>query len=726
MYALTRTPQPPAPGGPGILATHAQLEGGDFGRPLLLQYWQILLRWRWIVIGIVATSVAVGVVVTLLTAPEYAARVQIEISREQQRITNVQGVESGDDAEANEFYATQYSLLRARPLAERVAESLDLGGNEAFFASHGVPMPGAGASVQMDERRKSAAAGLLLSHVTVEPVRGSRLVDVRYTSRNPALAARIANEWARAFSDSRLEQQFASTAVARRFLEERLKLLRQRLEESERRALTYASETGIVRLNQTVGPDGRTQANRTLVESDLDSLNLALNRATENRIAAEARAKGASADASLDASLAALRQQRTALTAQYAQLMVQHERRYPPAMEIAVQIATVDAALKRETQRIAENRQSEYREAMSREQSLLAQVTGLKARLDEQQRHTVQYNIYQREADTNRQLYDALLQRFKEIGVAGTVGASQVVVVEPALVPGSPKSPNLPFNISVALAIGFALSAAAVIGLEQIDEGVREPGQVERFLGLATLGTVPMFDRGDVLEGLRDSRSDVYEAYLSVCSALAFATTTGFPRTLSVVSTRSGEGKSVTAWALCLALSRTGRRVLFVDADMRSPSAHLFAGVGNERGLSNYLAGDQEWTSGIVDIGVEGICVLPAGPMPPNPAELLSGTRMSEFLLGSEPIFDHVIIDTPPVLGLADAPLIGSITDASVLVVESNGPTVGNVRAALKRMSALDARIAGAVLTKMASRGFEYRYGYGYGYGYGRRKNGDA
>lgn len=703
----------PAPmQGPGIVASEPPLTGHTM-RPLVLQYWRILIRRRWIAIGAIGFAVICGIVVTLLMAPQYKATAQINISREQKRITNVQGIDN-DQGQTREFYATQYALLTTRPLAQRVAESLNLANSDAFFAAHGVEMPTADAmsSSRLADWRKSRAVGLLLANVQIQPVEGASLVNISYTSRSPSLSARVANEWARAFIDAQIEQQYASTAEARKFLEERLKVLRERLEQSERQAITFASRTGIVRLNQSVGADGRTQAGTTLVESNLSALQSALNRAVEARIAAAARMQD-TAEASLDPTLNSLRQQRTGLAAQYAKLMVQHTAGYLPAKEVEQQIETLDAAIARQSKRIVDNLRRDYEEALSREQTLRDQLTEVKAELDAQERNTVQYNIYQREADTNRQLYDALLQRFKEIGVAGTVGASQVVIVDPARTPGGPSSPNLPFNLTVALAIGVVLSAIAIIGLEQIDEGVHESSEVEHLFDLPVVGSVPLLAKGDVIDVLADSQSDVYEAYLNACSSLAFAAPGGFPKSVTVASTRSGEGKSVTVWALGLVLSRTGKRVLLIDADMRSPSIHKFANVSNEMGLSNYFEGETDWRDAVMPTDYEGLSFLPSGAIPNSAAELLTQADLSRFLADCEQHYDHVIIDTPPMLGLADSAWLASTTRATVLVIETYGTAVGGIRTSIKRLLSARADLIGAILTKLPSRYDEYLYGYG-------------
>ena len=703
-------------------------EQRSFLPPALLRYWQLAMRHRWVVLGIISACFVLGLVVTLLMAPRYSARAQLEISREQKQITKVEGLESEQAGQDNEFYATQYALLRTRPVAERVARELQLNRNAAFFEAHGYR----GALDRPDIKNDPNAAdrmavGLLLGNVTITPLRTSRLVDVSYTSRSPDLSARIANAWTQAFIAASLDRQYASTADARRFLEQRLEALRGRLEQSERQVVTYATSHGIVTLDQTRDEAGRTQASRTLAAVNLEQLNEALARAVEARVQVEARL-GSTGDLGAESitnpTLTGLRRDRAEAAAEYARLMVQFEPDYPVAKGIAEKIRAIDAALARETGRISGSRQQEYHEAAARENELRGRVARLKQQLDAQQRASIQYAVYQREADTNRQLYDALLQRYKEIGVAGMTGVSNIAIVESAQVPTVPSAPNLVINLALALLMGGVLAALTVFGLEQIDEGVREPGQVEADLKVPLLGTIPTAEE-DFEAELQDVKSLVYEAYFSVRSNLSFSTSHGFPRTLMVTSSRPGEGKSSTSLALAIVLGRTDRRVLLIDGDMRSPSVHDLVQCENTAGLSNLLSGEEGWQTLVRDTSLKNVAVLTSGPVPPSAAELLSGDRLTELLAEWSKTYDNVIIDSPPVLGLTDAPLLSRAVEGSIFVIESHGIAIRAIRASLARLGMVHAHIFGAVLTKVAQHRAGYGYGGGYGYGYGRHYGGD-
>jgi capsular exopolysaccharide synthesis family protein len=719
-----------APAHPGAANPDNEAERG-LAPPILLQYWQVVLRWKWLIAGITVAALTLGLVATLLATPQYTATSRIEISRAQKNVTNVESLESAETGRDQEFYQTQYSLLQARSLAERVARQLRLGANDAFFEAHGVDpsedglfasKSGQQLSAAERQKREKKAIDLLAKNIAISPIRGSALVDISYTSASPGLSAQISNTWTEQFIVQSMDRRFASTADARKFLEGRLADLRARVETSEREVVNYASQKGIVALGTSKSADGKTEVERTLVSSDLEALNSALAEATANRITAESRSRsrngGANSDALSNVAISQLRQKRAEAASEYAKLLVQFEPGYPSARALAEQLRVLDASIAREEGRVLNSRSAEYSESVQRERDLREQVETLKARMDRQQRDSINYNIYQREADTNRQLYDGLLQRYKEIGVAG-IGANNIAIVDPAKVPEKPSAPSLPLNMALALLAGIGLAAVATFALDQIDEGIRDPGQVNRLLQAPLLGSVPDADAEDALTLLGDPKSMISEAYLSIRSNLAFSTDHGVPSAFMVTSTRPAEGKSTTSLALATVLGRTGKRVLLVDADMRSPSMHQFLGRENKSGLSNFLAGDNEWQNMVIATEQKGLQLLPAGPMPPSASELLSSDRMLMLIRQLGDHFDHIVVDAPPILGLADAPLLSRAVEGCIFVVEAEGVAVRGVKSSLGRLHSVHAHVFGVILTKLKHRQAGYGYGYGHGYGYG-------
>lgn len=704
--------------------------------PILIQYWQALIRRRWLIAAIVAVVLALGVAYTMLQPQLYTASSRIEISRMGKNITNVQGIEQEASAYDMEFYDTQYALLKAGSLAERVVRSLNLANEPGFFEAHGIDYASfelAGNARKALEAREKTAAGLLLGGISIEPVRNSSLIDVAYTSRSADWSAKIANAWPQEFIAANLDRRLSATAEARKTLEDRLASLRIKLEESEKRLINFANLRNIIVLGSSRGADGKTTESRSLVASNLEAMNAQLMEARSARIADESRYRGGGGETSTEglqnSALAGLRAKRAEFETEYAKLMVQFKPSYPAAVAIKRQVETIDAAIARETARAKSGRRNAYEEALKREKSLEQQVEALKGSYRQQQEDTIQYNIYQREVDTNRQLYDGLLQRYKEIGLAGTVDPSNVLIVDGAKVPGGPSAPSLPRNLMLALLLGLGLAGAVVFILEQLDDAIRSPSDIEQKLLLPMLGAIPEVS-SDPIKGLADPKSRMSEAYFSIRATLALATPHGFPKSLSVTSTQPSEGKSTSALALAVILARTGRKVVLVDADMRSPSIHKFVGNHNALGFSNLLAGEDDVLSVVARDTFQGVAILPAGPMPPSAAELLSSDRLEQVLAKLGQAYDHVIIDSPPVIGLADAPLLGRAVEGSVFVIEASETSLREARNALKRLQVGKNQVYGAVATKVDADRFGYGYGYEYAYRYGhtkdRRDDGEA
>jgi capsular exopolysaccharide synthesis family protein len=698
--------------------------------PLLTQYMRMLLRRKWLIIGAVAVALIIGLLVTLTTTKQYTATAQIEIQREGDRVVKLDSVQRETSTNDLEFYQTQYGLLKARSLAERVARDLKLATDAQFIETYKLQtQPGV---VVTPEARERGIASILLGGISVSPVRSSSLVAVSYTSPNAALSARIANAWGKNFIQSNLERRFESAAYARNFLEDRLATLRQKMEESERALVTYAGNQQIVNLpsTTTTGAGGSsTTSERSITADDLTALNNELAQATADRIKAESRINAGSAsspEAIASPAIAALRAQRASAAADYAKLLVQFEPGYPAAQALNQQIKQLDASIAREESRVGSSISGAYREASAREAALKSRVEGLKGNLLDLRRRSIQYNIYQRDVDTNRELYDGLLQRYKEIGIAGGVGNNNVSIVDPADVPTGPSKPNLFANLALALMLGFVAGVALAFAREQMDETITDPQDVKDKIGLPLLGSIPDVGELNPAEALADRKSSLVEAYLSFQTSLEFTTPHGAPKSMALTSTRPAEGKSSSAFALAVTVARAKRRVVLIDCDMRSPSVHHMIGTSNDMGVSNFLTGHDRIEDLLRESGEPNLSVITAGPQPPNAAELLTGDRLDKLIAALLLDYDHVVVDSPPVMGLADAPLISSKVEATIFVVESHGIRRSLVRVALDRLRAAHGRLAGILLTKFDSKRAHYGYGYDYGYGYGENDRDQA
>lgn len=697
------------------------------------QYMLMALRWRYVIIGAVVVCGLLSLIATLLTTPQYTSTTTIEISRESNKVTDIQGVEREAGVSDQEFYQTQYGLLQSRSLSERVAAQLRLVDDPKFFEMFGssesdpaFQLVNGRYTATGRRARQSVAGEILRRHLSIAPARLSRLVDIHFTSPDPAFSAKVANAWANSFIDTNLERKVQATAYGRNLLSRQLAQAKEKLDESQRKLVAYASDQRIINLPAQGGQSG-SAGERSIVADDLAALNAALSQATADRIQAQARYEqlgraGTSTEALRNQAINNLRQRRAELAAEYQRLMVQFEPGYPAARALQSQINQLDRSIAREEGRVTGSLQADFREAQERERALQARVDQLKGNFLDLRRRSIQYNIYQQEVDTNRALYDGLLKRFEEIGVAGGVGINNVSVVDAAEIPEKPSSPRLLLNLAFALAIGLGIGAALAFALEQMDEAIADPAEVQRRLGLPLLGSVPKVEGSTPKDALLDRKSNLVDAYLAIQTNLAFTTEHGVPRSFAVTSTRPAEGKSITALALATTLARAHKRVILVDGDMRSPSVHHLGNVSNDRGLSNFLAGKDDIMPLIFEMNDLNISAMAAGPIPPNAAELLIGNRLSLLVERLLEHFDHVVIDSPPVMGLADALLIANHAEGVVYAVESHGIRSTLVKTALARLVAGNVRIFGGVLTKFQARRSHAAYGYEYGYDYGRGK----
>lgn len=725
--AIARRPSPlvPQPAAePPQALTLQTVEDAEPAEASLLNYWHILVKRKWLVISVLVTIMTVVVVATLLTPPVYRATATLQIDLETIKVIQTEGVTPGEGMSSRDYYQTQYELLKTRALAERVAAGLP---DNLLPSVHENLAPGAlvrlvsllrgrpaaeSAAVPLDTDRLAA---FVQHNMRVEPVRNSRLVRVHFDSLQPGFSATMANTIADAFITANIDRRFDASAYAKHYLEERLQQLKMKLEDSEKQLVQFAQQEGIVSVDEQQSPAAQ----------EMQRINESLAAAQQQRIEAEAKLQRAQQTAPealpevlLSSIVSQLKNRRTELMSQYQDKLRIFKPDYPAMTQLQGQIDEMDQQLGREISRIKQSVRAEYESARNTESMLAARLAQLKLQLLDLQGRSIQYNIIRREVDTNRQLYDGLLQRYKEIGVAGGIGANNISVVDRARAPRGRYSPSMSRNLALGLLVGLAAGVLLALMIERLDDTIKMPEDVERQFGLAVLGVIPRISRGSPLAELKNPRSAFSESYRSVRTALQFSTETGVPRTLFVTSSTPGEGKSTTALTLSMHFAQLGKRVLLIDADLRNPSLHHLLSVSNEAGLSNYLSGASRPLRHLCRTRVKNLSCLCSGPLPPNPAELLAGPRMVSLLQLAAASFDQVIIDGPPVLGIADSAILSNLSGGTVLVVESGGTRRGYGRTVLRRLVSARARVLGVVLTKLDPRRHGAGYGYGYGYDY--------
>lgn len=689
---------------------------------LLLECWRILNKRKWLIVSIAATFLVIGAVRTLMQTPLYTATVRLQIDFNVAKI-----VESGNVTPVEnlslDFWRTQHELLQSRTMAERVASALKLGKDQDFFKprkfsllrSIGGLFASTPRGKTADEKAmEGAAAGIILGNRAVRPVAGSRLVDLDYSDPVPDRAQKVANAYADAFIASNLDKRFQANASAKTFLEDKIAQLKLRLEESEKKLLDFAQDQQIVDVNEK----------SSIAETNLASANAALGSLISERTKNEQSWRQVEATHAINLPqilsnkvIETLRSKRKELDIEYQQKLETFKPNFPAMVRIKNQIEEIDRQITAEVQAIKDSLKGAYESSFKEEEEMRKRIEVLRRDVLDLQKRSIQYNILKREVDTNRELYASLLQRFKEVDVASGVGANNVFVVDRALTPGSPSSPRLMRALMMALALGLAAGFGTAYLLERLDDKIRTVEQVELTTGLSTLGVIPHVS--DVSEQLGDPRSALSEAYRSLCTALQFSTENGLPRSLAITSAGPSEGKSLTSLSIAKHFASLGRKVLLIDGDLRNPSLHKALNTDNSIGLSNYLTGASAPPDVMQTTDIGNLAFMASGPLPPNAADLLGSPRVLSLLsIGSE-VFDLIVIDGPPVLGLADAQLLSSAAAATMFVVAAGSTRTGNIRGALRRLQLSRGLLIGAVLTKYDAKTAGYGYGYGYGDGYG-------
>lgn len=652
--------------------------------------------------AILGGSLLAGLLLTLCMTPSYVATASIQIDQEADRVFEGAEVEPANgNADAERFLQTQVDVLRSRALALRVARRLDLSASPVFFKAMGEPVPGDLTTDAGMARAGEMAARLLQAQVAVDLPRNSRVASIHVQSADPALAARIANAYAAEFIQANLQRRFDGSAYARDFLARQLATAQERLEQSERALNDYARAAQLIRTGGGTGAD----ASGSVTSASLAQLNAAANDARAGRIAAEQKWRSVAGgpvlnipDVLANQAVQRLLEQRATGAAALQRERARHLSDYPSVRQLESQQAETDRQVTAVANAIRTSIYDQYRDALGREAALIAQVDGLKnATLAEQDR-SVRYTILSREADTSRALYDGLLQRFKQLSAAAGVSANNIAVLDQAEPPTSPASPHLALNLVAALAAGLVIAGVAVLLREQLDDSVHRPDQVEPRLGLPLLGAIPRAAR--VEAQMHDLHAPVVEAYAALVANLLHAAPHGLPRSLLVTSAEAGEGKSSTSLAIAAGLARLGKRVVLVDADLRRPTLQRMLSAPRPGGLNGVLTREVPLDWAVQPAGPVGFAILPAGDLPPSPSRLLGSAALSDVLTQLGERFEVVVLDGPPVLGLADAPMLAAQAEATLFVVEADRRSHGAAHAALRRLQAGPGLVLGAVLTK--------------------------
>lgn len=683
--------------------------------------------------------------------PIYRGTTTIQINKESSQIVDFKEILAINTMDLD-YYQTQYKILESRSLARRVIQALGLSKHPEFLPqnenspfqiwrsnlltsiSNRLTSQNQGRGPISENEKETANETRIidefLDKLKIEPIRNSRLVRIHFDSHYPDLATQISNILAAMYVKQNLETRFTATEQAKEWLTGQLADLKGKVEKSDEALQAFGSKHDIISLEEK----------ENIVMRRLSELNEALAKAETERMAKEALYQQTQSQNS--DSLPAILENK--LVQELKQISIQLEAEYmkhsetlfkpdwPEMKRLREQMETVQNRLNSEIKKIVAGLKSEYDSSLQKEFLLRNAFTEQKAKAMEMQQNAIQYNILKREADTNKELYRGLLQRMKEAGVSAGITASNIQVVDQAEMPTKPFKPNKELNLLLAAVVGLFLGVGLAFFLEHLDDTVKTPEDLEGLIQLPSFGIVPeaAHERRKLLDSNNSCpvelitsghpKSMLSEAYRSIRTSILLSTSGKPPRTIAISSPNPGEGKTTTVINTAIALSQTGVQVVIIDADMRKPRLHKIFGKENGVGLSNFLSGNAELDSVIKNSEIPNLYYIPSGPIPPNPSELLGSALFKDMIecLGSR--FNHLLIDSPPLLAFSDSVIISTNVDGVIMVVIDGKTPRETLQRSKEVLLQVDARILGVVINRAKIRGGEYgsyyhRYYYYYG-----------
>jgi len=703
----------------------------------LLQYWPILRKHRWTIMATIVIVVTLATVITLRTTPIYEAVGRIAVGHENDNVlgfkSSGEGLGGEDDYDYTVALDTQVKILQSDAIALATAKALQLDKNPAVSNTPAPTEPLAVPSV--DPREEAMLMGFVQGGLKLSVVPKTRIIEIRFSNPDPQMAARVVNTLVNVYVEQNFKTKFESAMQTSDWLSKQLSDLQLKVETSQEKLVQYQKEHGILGIDEK----------QNIVTAKLDELNRELTSAEADRIQKESRYRLALSGnpeliASVDnnALLPALRKQEADLRTQMAQMEVQLGPAHPKIVEINNQLKQVQASIKIEIDKLAGRIKGDYDTAAQREAMLRGAMEGQKQAANKLNESAIEYSLLKRDVETNRQLYEGLLQKLKEASVSAGLKSSNIRVVDVARVPLAPARPDKQRNILLALAMGVLGGVVLAFLLEAVDNTVRTPEQAQALSSLPALGIIPasqslIMRRSQralaAKNGTRETvelvtyrrpKSDISESYRALRTAILLSASGSPPRVMLVTSALPQEGKTTTSINTAVTLAQKGARVLLVDADLRRPSVHKVFNIKPKVGLSTVLTGTSSVENTITHVPqLPNLYLLPAGPPPPHPAELLGSNLMKQLILQWRQDYDHVIFDTPPALSVTDSILLSVDMDAVVLVIRSGNTTKAALRRTRELLGQVNARVLGVVVNAVDVDSPDYYHYYYYGSKYG-------
>jgi succinoglycan biosynthesis transport protein ExoP len=731
----------------------SQSSGSDFEeRQLnLREYFLVVVKRRWMIFTIALFIVTVVAVYSFLKTPLYRAGVTMYINRINYNIVPEVVTDTSSWMGYEAFFQTEYKLLKSKTLARRVVDRIGLKPSDLLPPRErkNVASPSDPAKIQAE---KNDTANALLGMVEINPLKNTFLCEISFTTVDPKLTMILANAWADEYINFSLQSQYEYTQTAEDLITGQVKALQLEIIGKEKLLQDYSLEKRVVKLDN----------DRSMSSHTLEDLNSAITLAVQERIAkevhyrdVESQSKEAVPQVSSSTVVQQLKAEHASLERQYTEKSKLYKEDYPEMIRLKSQMDQIQTRIDQEADEIFRNVlavvHSDYLEALNKENALEKQMEDFKKRSIEINRREFDYDRLKLELDNKRQLLDTLLKKQSETGVSVQVKerkATTIRIIDRAEMPSSIYSPNIKRNILFALMIGMVIAIAFAFVLEYFDSSLKSAEDVERHVQLPFLGIIPRYvisensgnggnsralvkqedtdqslsEATDLLT-LYNPNSVASEAFKSIRTSLLLSFPEAPPHTILVTSSRPGEGKTFVACNLAVSLAQLDKRVVLIDADMRNPRVHRIWSLRNDEGLSRFLTSDIQANTIIRASQIQGLSLITSGAKTPRPAELLSSSRLDQLLQELEGHFDHVVIDSPPVMPVADSLILAAKSKSVVFVIHGGVTPRDVVQMAKYKLSKSDAVMAGAVLNHIDLNDPYYYYSYysDYAYRYGQQ-----
>ena len=696
----------------------------------LRDYFNLFLRRKMVFLIVFIGVVTTVTIATFLKKPIYKSTVTIKIDRENPNILSFKDIYQIERLDLD-YYQTQYRILKSRNIGKRVIRSLDLERHEEFapknagFFSMGSifgflssKKKGTEAKPSLEDGIKTGIIGAFINRVEVTPLQKSQLVNVSFTAYNPALTEKAANAIADAYINFNIESKYEASQQARKWLEEQIGIMKAKVEVSEERLNHYSAGNEMIFIDEK-------EDRQSLLNKKLAHASEALDQAVGERISKESlyreiKESGPDNQVILGSPLIQkLKEEYSTLESEYNNQLKMYTAEYPKMKMMKNQLDTLMRAIEQEKKGIIRSVEADYGAALKREKELAKIFNKQKKELLDFQEKTVQYQILKREVDTNKELYNNLLQRLKEIGVSATMTATNIQVLDRAILPKAPSSPRKNKNIFWAMLFGLLAGTGTVFFVEYLDNTVKDTQETEKRMRLSTLGLIPLEKNCETNELARIShtqiKSPLAESFRSIGTFLLLSSAEKPPKTVLVTSAKEKEGKSTIACNSAIVMASQLGKGVIIDADLRAPNLHRRLEADNEVGLSTYLSGNMGLEGLIKPTPIEDLYIITSGPIPPNPAELLWSSRMRELIDELNKRFNFTIIDSPPVLGMTDSVYLSRFADGVIIVVKAGSTPKNALLETKKILGNVNAKILGIVLNGIRENDMNYGY-YSYYY----------